>query len=61
DLCRADLDEILREAGQAFRNRETLRGQMETRMTEIKKSVLNLFSAPELIQIIPQALKSGQF
>lgn len=52
DLRRADLDEILRAVGGAFANREILRNQLESRMPEIKKSVLNLFTSLEFRNVL---------
>src|SRR5437879_12633018 len=54
DLREADLNEILRAVGRAFTNRESLRNQLETRMPEIKKSVLNLFTGPEFSNKLDQ-------
>jgi len=54
DLRQADLNEILRAVGRAFTNRESLRNQLETRMPEIKKSVLNLFTSPEFSNMLDQ-------
>jgi hypothetical protein len=41
----------LRAVGRVFTNRATFRNQLEARMPEIKKSVLNLFATPEIKRI----------
>jgi flagellar basal body-associated protein FliL len=54
DLREAEEQQILAAIGKALQDKSLLRHELEERMPNIKKSVLNLFSNDEFKQLLPR-------